>query len=510
MPLLTYLQESTEAHPAPETETLGVLPPLRLLLTSSAGPFLAELASGTFALVDSFWIGRTCGETGLASVSLASLFDYIGRAFGALMVVASSSQFAKLRGEKKYDALPQLFADLFRLCIVIGVICPCIIGPIVKPVLRFFDAEGEVLDGGFRYVLPLCCGSVVTCLNMMFCGLLQSEGRSFAYGAVQVTNFVLNMAVYDPLFLIVFKSGLLGAGLATVCSEATPMIVVATCFFLKKFDTHPRAANFCRWFGRDSLEAVKTGLTQFITHLSWVLPTFVTRKFVTVDADAMDCYVECLAAYNAVFRVWPFAQSYATAIGTAFLPAASYAVGACRPGRVLRLFGWGVLLSTIWCAFTETLLFVFGKYFARIFGDSPGLIDATVKMITGTYACQALNGFSLLTVPLLQATGRVWTAVIIGIATQFAAGPVAGIIIFVTDRSHNIFRFMWMYSIADGAGFAVSLGFVIAIVWSLWQQVKEENKGKTASRFNQNALQQTEPGTDEGRALLCDGDVTYT
>jgi Na+-driven multidrug efflux pump len=263
------VSESADCEPtAAESETLGIVPPLRLLLTTASGSFLAELASGTFALVDSFWIGRTCGPNGLASLSLASLFDYIGRAFGALMAVASTSQFAKLRGERQYAALPQLFADLFRLCLVIGVICPCIIAPIVKPVLRFFGADGEILDGGFQYVLPLCCGSAVTCLNMMFCGLLQSEGRSFAYGAVQVTNFVLNMIVYDPLFLIGLKTGMIGAGLATVCSEATPMIVVAICFFLKKFDTHPCAANFCKCFGRDCFEAVKTGLTQFIIHLS--------------------------------------------------------------------------------------------------------------------------------------------------------------------------------------------------------------------------------------------------
>jgi hypothetical protein len=36
---------------------------------------------------------------------------------------------------------------------------------------------------------------VETSLNMMFCGLLQSEGRSFAYGAVQVGNFLLHLAI---------------------------------------------------------------------------------------------------------------------------------------------------------------------------------------------------------------------------------------------------------------------------------------------------------------------------
>jgi Na+-driven multidrug efflux pump len=111
----------------PEDEKLGRLTPLRLLFSTVPGPFLAELASGAFALVDSFWIGRWCGKEDLVAVSLASLFDYVARAFGALMSVASSAKFGKLRGEKASNALPQLFADLFRICVIIGILCPCLI-----------------------------------------------------------------------------------------------------------------------------------------------------------------------------------------------------------------------------------------------------------------------------------------------------------------------------------------------------------------------------------------------
>jgi Na+-driven multidrug efflux pump len=140
------------------------------------------------------------------------------------------------------------------------------------------------------------------------------------------------------------------------------------------------------------------------------------------------------------------------------------------------------------CAVTETLLFVFGKSFAHIFGNSPSLIDVTVKMVTGIYAYQAINGFSLLTIPLLRATGGVATAMILAIVAQFATRPIAGIIIFVIDRSHSIFSLMWIYSIADRVGFTISLEFPIAVVWTLRKQAKEENKEKAVSRFNQKAM----------------------
>jgi hypothetical protein len=76
-----------------------------------------------------------------------------------------------------------------------------------------------------------------------------------------------------------------------------------------------------------------------------------------------------------------------------------------------------VLFSIIWCVITEILLFIFEKYFTPIFGDSPSLINTTVKMILKMYACQDFNGFFVFIVPLLQAIGYICTTVIIGLVT---------------------------------------------------------------------------------------------
>jgi Na+-driven multidrug efflux pump len=319
---------------------------------------------------------------------------------------------------------------------------------------------------------------MVTCLNQMFCGLLQSEGRSLVYGTVQVSNFVLNMAVYDPLFLIAFKMGIMGAGVATVCSEATPMVVVAVLFFCGKFDTRTTPGHFTKCFSRDAWEAIKTGFTQFVVHLSYGLPALLTRKYVTYDAEAMDCYTDCLAAFNSILRVWPFAQSYAVAIATAFLPSASFAVGAKRPARVLRLFAWGSLLAFLWCAFGEMLLLALAKYIALIFGNSPGLINATVPMITNTYALQALAGQPQLTIGLLQSMGFIWTAIAVSVITQSVAAPVFGTLLFFTDSDHDLFRLMWMYSIGDAFALVVCLGFTVVPLRTLWSEAKTALEGE--------------------------------
>jgi Na+-driven multidrug efflux pump len=450
--------KETAPEPPPDDNRMSEWSPVPLLLWLSSGPFLAELVGSAFSFVDSFWIGRTCGETGLAAVSLSSLFDSLSRAFGVLCNVASSAQLSKLRGEGDHSAIPQLLADLLRLCFIIGGLAPAIILPIVKPLMRgLFEADDEIANAGFEYVLPMIAGSVVTCLNQMLCGVLQSESRSLVYGAVQVSNFVLNMLVFDPLFLLGFKMGMLGAGLATVCAEVVPLIVIVVMFARGKFETKTSRGNFGKCFERNVWEALQTGITQFISHVCFSLPSFFSRKFVSVGAEASGKYTEMLAAYNSVLKCWGFALSYVMALTRGLVPSASFAAGARKPARVRSLFLWASFLALVWCGFTELILLTCRRYIARIFGTNPDFIDASSTMILNSYALQLVAGQGFVTISLLQSLSYRWTSIIFSILTQFCPVPLFGLILYFTDPSHDVFRQMWMYSLNDAFSLVVAL-----------------------------------------------------
>jgi Na+-driven multidrug efflux pump len=367
-----------------------------------------------------------------------------------------------LRGENDHEAIPQLLADLLRLCFLIGAVCPLVILPIVKPLMRgLFEADEEITNAGFQYVLPMVSASIITCLNQMLCGVLQSESRSLMYGVVQVSNFLLNMLVFDPLFLLAFKMGMFGAGLATVCSELLPMIVVLVLFFRGKFETKTTLANLMSCFTKNAREAIQTGITQFISHVCFSLPSFFSRKFVSVGAEESGRYTEMLAAYNSVLKCWAFALSYVMALTRGLLPAASFAVGANNPTRVRSLFFCASLIALAWCAFTELILLTCGQYIARIFGDSPDFIEASAAMIRNSYALQVVAGQAFVTIPLLQAMSYRWTAIVFSILTQFCPVPLFGAILYFTDSSHNVFRLMWMYSLNDAFSLVVAIGCAI-------------------------------------------------
>ncbi len=65
--------------------------------------------------------------------------------------------------------------------------------------------EDDIVDMAYQYMIPLTIGSFGQFLMNIGCGLLQAEGRSFLSSGVEIVSFILNMCLFDPLFLVCFK-----------------------------------------------------------------------------------------------------------------------------------------------------------------------------------------------------------------------------------------------------------------------------------------------------------------
>jgi Na+-driven multidrug efflux pump len=442
-------------------QSLGSKTPFKTILITSGGPFLAELVGAAYGILDTFWIAKFAEKDGNAAMTLVSLMDTIIRAFGALMSSAASSQLSYLRGEKKENEIPQVFSDLFRFSILLGIICPCCLYPLIKPLLNFFNAEGQVRQFSIDYLVPAVFGSICTIMNLFLCGCLQAEGRSTLYGINQMTSFILNMALFDPLFMGAFKLKMKGAAYSTICSDGLMMLVFGILFLIGKFDTKMTLKNFLSRPIRESLGALKVGLTQFISHICFSLPSFFSRKYIEIGATKMGKYTEILAALNPVMRMWYLPGSYAVALSVCVLPAMSYAKGANNNKRVKSLLKWGIIMSIIWCAITEALIICFGNYIAMIFGKDEEFIKLTWKMLIITYSAAFLMGVEMICASFLQSLKYATLAIVLSILTRFLPVPMFGSIFFFTNPSRDVFRTLLMYPASDI--FSCIVGLIVII-----------------------------------------------
>jgi Na+-driven multidrug efflux pump len=229
-PNSSMTDSSTDAESKPvdksknknEHYRLGARSPLKTLLILSSGPLVSQIVTAIYGIVTSMWMGRAMGDLGIAATAVFTNLDNCGRAFGFFMNCAASSKISALLGEDRGDEAGQILCDLLRFCFVCGAVCPAIFIPACQPLAKWFGAAPEVTHYGFLYLAPLLGCSTITCFYLLICGALQAEGRTLLAGGVQIASLIANMALFNPLFLLVFQWKTTGAAIGTILSELIP------------------------------------------------------------------------------------------------------------------------------------------------------------------------------------------------------------------------------------------------------------------------------------------------
>ena len=321
---------------------LGSKPALITLIILSIGPLLSQFTGALYGIVDTWWVSKAIGNVGMTAISTYNNFDVISRGFGTFLSVAASSIISSLFGEGDTLLAGQLLVDLIRISFIFALIIPLLFVPLTRPVAIWFGADTFIVELGREYVLPLLYCGFVPCLYLLACGCLQSEGRSWYFSFTQITSCLLNMLIFDPLFLFGFKLGIKGAAWATVLAELLPAIFIFYQYFTGKLGIKPKFSYFLKPFSPIIMKALGVGFSQFIFMLSLSIPGIFMRKFLGLTCSSPSVYNDVMAAFNVLIKFYQIVYSVGSSLVLGFIPSAGFAFGAKRFKRVLYLFIHGI------------------------------------------------------------------------------------------------------------------------------------------------------------------------
>lgn len=436
-------------------------PPLKTILLLSIGPIVSQLASALYGILDTIWISKSVGEIGMTAVSTYTAFDNIGRAFGFLTSVAGSSQISALFGKGQEKEASQVMCDLMRVCIISGIIVPAILAPVVKIGVRWFGADEEVVQLGFKYMFPLLMCTVFTCFFVTSGGFLQAEGRSLLFGIIQVISLLVNMVVLDPLFLLLFKWGLAGAAWARILTEAVPGLIVFGLFFAGKFAVKPKLSQLFKPFNRNTLPSLKVGLSQLVSNLSVSIPGIIVRKLIGNAAhNGGHSFNDVLAGYNVIFRYAQITNNVMIGFTMGYLPAASYSYAAKNFKRWLRLtlhLNW---INFFWGTITATLSWAIPVQISMVFSSGEGFLHWAGKLLRVGNALGFVV-FGRFNFPaMLQSLQLGITSTILSLASQLISIIIFALILYYTHKTDPT-PVCWCYGLSYA--FGLILGGIIII-----------------------------------------------
>ncbi|EAY03032.1 hypothetical protein TVAG_143320 [Trichomonas vaginalis G3] len=231
-----------------EIKRLAGFPPLVTILRLMIGPMCSQVTSTLYGIINTIWVSKYVGEVGMASVALDIAWEGIARSFDLFLLTSGSTQIAALFGKNQSEECGQVICDLLRTALIFGCIVPAILLPINKPLSRWFGANPETIQGAYDYMLPQGVGNVFTCIFLACCGFLQAEGRTLLVGIIDLVCLGIGMGVLNPIFLGVFKFGVMGPAISTIIADGVPGILLTILFFSGKFGVKPKLSGFLKPF----------------------------------------------------------------------------------------------------------------------------------------------------------------------------------------------------------------------------------------------------------------------
>lgn len=467
---------------------LGGKPPLQTICFLSVGPLISQLTNALYGVINSIWISKAIGDSGLTAISAYTNFDIIGRAFALYLQVSTTTKISSLFGEGLKNEATQVMSDLIRFSFIFALIPPTVFIPLSKIAVKWFGADDKIVNLGFKYIVPCLSLSIIPCIFLICCGCLQAEGRSFIFSLTQVVALCLNMFVFCPMFLLGFKTGIQGAAYSTGLAELIPTIVILILYYRGKFGIKPSLKQLLNKPSSNSYEALKLGLAQLILQLSFTFPGLIVRKLMGEACDHdIETFDNVMAAFNTYNRYWGIQVAIPNAINIGFIPAASYANGSKSYMRIIWFIVHSIWIIVAWCSFIMFLTMVFPIQLAKIFSSTKVYLYWSKKFLIYGNVMTFLADVPGIIISLLQAMKKGIQASILSFFIQLIPVPIFVTILFYSNK-HDVTRLILCYPIKTLLGVVVSSFFLAFTILDIFKKLKEQESQNCKELENESSI----------------------
>lgn len=348
--------------------------PIPKLIIQLGLPTIASmLISSIYNMADTYFVG-TLGKSASGAIGVVFSLMAILQAFGFLFGHGSGSILSRKLGQHDADSASRFGSTGFFLAVstggLIGVLGLCFL----TPFMYLLGSTQTILPFARQYAFFILLGAPFFTGSCVLNNILRYEGMSLFAMMGLVSGGVLNMLL-DPLFILVFRMGTAGAGLATALSQCVSFCILLYMFLSGKTACRLRLSNFTR-NPAEVLQIFATGLPSLIRQGLGSLSGMLLNHQAGLYGDA------AVAAMSIVNRITQFIFSVNIGVGQGYQPVASFNYGAKKYSRVKQGFWFASAFGELLICVSSVCCLVFAEPLVRLFQKDPTVV------VIGTPALQ--------------------------------------------------------------------------------------------------------------------------
>lgn len=323
------------------TEALGQQSIGKLLAQYSVPAIIASVATSLYNIIDSIFIGRGVGPMAIAGLAITFPLMNLVAAFCMMIAAGGATITSIFLGQKNFSRATDVVNNVFVLCFIHAVIVGGGTLLFLDEILYFFGATDETVVYAREFMQVILCGTPILFIFIGLNNLMRATGYPRKAMISALISVGVNV-ILAPIFIFVFKWGIRGAALATVCGQTVAFIWVLVHFLSPSSSIHFKLHN--RWLSGTIVRRIYAiGLSPFLMNVcACVVVIFINRALLDYGGDQGNL---CVGAYGIINRTTMFFVMVVFGVTQGMQPILGYNIGSGQYERVKRTLRTGIWIG---------------------------------------------------------------------------------------------------------------------------------------------------------------------
>jgi putative MATE family efflux protein len=442
----------------------------KLLWKLSVPTIIGMLVQGFYNIVDTFFVGRYTGTLGIGATAIAFPIHMILMGIGMTIAIGGASILSRRMGERDHEGASFALGNMILLALITGVLAMIAGLVFLEPLLDVFGANAVLMPYAKKFISIILLGSPLITFSLTASSAARAEGNAKVAMNTLLIGAILNV-ILNPVFIIIFKLGVMGSAIATVIS------LFASCAFLLQYLLSGKSEIALKPHHFQLKmpiirEAIAVGSSDFARTAAMSVTSAIFNNVLGSLGGELP-----IAAFGIVFRIVSFIFMPMIGLADGVQPIVGFNFGARQFDRIKEslslAYKWATALG--WIGF---LIFeIFPEPIIRIFSTDENLIWMGTSGIRYLVLGLPLVGYQHIGTGLFQAIGKARPAVFLAFSRQvFFLIPI----VLLFSRLFGLPGVWLSFPASDAITFMVTFIMVRLEFRNLLQMHKEETLTKIA------------------------------
>lgn len=381
-----------------------------LLLKFSVAIIIAFLVSELYNMVDTIFIGRTVGGTGIGALVVVFPIQRIIIALSVMIAIGTSTALSRSGGERDKELGEKAIKNGFSISILIMVTITALVFIFSEQILRGLGASGEILIYAKEYLGIIIFGSTFLSLTIFIAKTMIAFGNSRVSITSTSIGAIFNI-VLDIILVVYFKMGVKGAAIATASSQFIGFLYAYYCY-----NKIRKTNNISRGFEIDFkfiLPILLVGLSAFIIEAEDGIVMAVLNNLLAKNVGESGIIV-----LGVISKVYMFLFIAMFGIASAMQPIAAYNMGAKNYKRIKTVMTETRKYSFITSLAMWALGIIFAPQLMSIFVKDKAIIYESARAFRIMISAFPMISIYYVSIFYFQAQGRAKKSIVISLIRQ--------------------------------------------------------------------------------------------